>query len=158
VKQTKDSGRRLVFSKTLIPWGSFHITINLLTQTRLLFLLVPLAEVLVIHPLSQTTFLVYQIPYRRCRSIPLGSSPRVEDRGGGFSGYRRKVDSTALPPRKYHRQWKSNKVVKQMVLGSDIGLEETCKMALCGLVGRFSTGTCARKLSLSGWKRFGHHC
>jgi hypothetical protein len=32
----------------------------------------------------------------------IGGSPSIEDRGGGFSGYRRKVDSTALLPRKYH--------------------------------------------------------
>jgi hypothetical protein len=25
-----------------------------------------------------------------------------------------------------------------MVLGSDVGLEETCRLALCGLVGRLS--------------------
>jgi hypothetical protein len=31
--------------------------------------------------------------------------------------------------------WKPNKVTKKLVLGSDIGLEETCLMSLCGLVG-----------------------
>jgi hypothetical protein len=37
-----------------------------------------------------------------------------------------------------------------MVLGSDIGLEETCRMALCGLVGRFSYGNLCKE-SLHVW-------
>ena len=36
------------------------------------------------------------------------------------------------------KAWKTNRKVRKMVLGSDVGLEETCRMALCGLVGRFS--------------------
>jgi hypothetical protein len=34
--------------------------------------------------------------------------------------------------------WKANRKAKRLVLGSDVGLEETCRMALCGLVGRLS--------------------
>jgi hypothetical protein len=34
--------------------------------------------------------------------------------------------------------WKENKHVRRMVLGADVGLEETCRLALCGLVGRLS--------------------
>jgi hypothetical protein len=34
--------------------------------------------------------------------------------------------------------WKPNKVTKNLVLGSDIGLEETYLMSLCGLVGQVS--------------------
>jgi hypothetical protein len=36
------------------------------------------------------------------------------------------------------RLWKAKKGVHKMVLGSDIGLAETCSLALCGLVGRLS--------------------
>jgi hypothetical protein len=36
------------------------------------------------------------------------------------------------------RAWKPNRRVQKMVLGADIELEETCRLALCGLVGRLS--------------------
>jgi hypothetical protein len=36
--------------------------------------------------------------------------------------------------------------LRRMVLGSDIGLEETCRMALCGLVGRFSYGNLRKEI------------
>jgi hypothetical protein len=36
------------------------------------------------------------------------------------------------------RLWKPNKVTKKLLLGSDVGLEETCCMELCGLFGRVS--------------------
>jgi hypothetical protein len=43
----------------------------------------------------------------------------------------------------------TNKSVKRMVLGSDIGLEDTCRMALCGLVGRFTySNLCEEKFSV----------
>jgi hypothetical protein len=34
--------------------------------------------------------------------------------------------------------WRPNKKVRRMVLGDDVGLEETCRLSLCGLVGRLS--------------------
>jgi len=61
-----------------------------------------------------------------------------EDRGGGFYGYSSKADCNTLPQWKYHRQWKSNKVLRRMVLGSD--------MVLCGLVGRFSYGNLRKEI------------
>jgi hypothetical protein len=36
------------------------------------------------------------------------------------------------------RVWKPNKRIRRMVLGLDVGLEETCRLAMCGLVGRLS--------------------
>jgi hypothetical protein len=36
------------------------------------------------------------------------------------------------------RLWKAKKAVHKMVLVSDVGLVETCSLALCGLVGRLS--------------------
>jgi hypothetical protein len=39
----------------------------------------------------------------------------------------------------YRRKlWKANKKAKHLVLGNDVGLEDTCRMALCALVGRLS--------------------
>jgi hypothetical protein len=77
MKQMKDSGRRLVFSKLLIDWGNYHQTLFHLPQTRLLILLVTLAsvpfvKVLTSFPLTQTPFLVYLTRYRRYNTIPLG--------------------------------------------------------------------------------------
>jgi hypothetical protein len=34
--------------------------------------------------------------------------------------------------------WKLNKRNRRMVLGTDVGLDETCRLSLCGLVGRLS--------------------
>jgi hypothetical protein len=36
------------------------------------------------------------------------------------------------------KPWKDNKVKWRFILGSDIGLEDACMMALCTLVGMFS--------------------
>jgi hypothetical protein len=57
--------------------------------------------------------------------------------------------------RKGRRQWATKKTIRRMVLGSDIGLEDTCRMALCGIVGRFAYSNLnAEKLSV--WlERFG---
>jgi hypothetical protein len=49
-----------------------------------------------------------------------------------------KVRVQPSPNGRKRKLWKPNKVTKKLVLGSDIGLEETCHMALCGLVGRVS--------------------
>jgi hypothetical protein len=74
-------------------------------------------------------------------------------------GYRRKADSIALPQRKYRRKWKSNKVLKQLVLGSDIGLEEDVQNGIMWFGWEGShMGNYGRKLFQSSWKRPGHHC
>jgi hypothetical protein len=57
-----------------------------------------------------------EFPSRDQRKVCIQSSP---------SGFKRKL-------------WKANKAAKKLLLGSDVGLEETCRMALCGLVGRVS--------------------
>jgi hypothetical protein len=36
------------------------------------------------------------------------------------------------------RAWRPNKRVRKMVLGEDVGLAETCRLAMCGIVGRLS--------------------
>jgi hypothetical protein len=36
------------------------------------------------------------------------------------------------------KAWKSNRRARRLVLGDGVGLEDLCKMSLCGLVGRFS--------------------
>lgn len=67
-----------------------------------------------------------------------GGNQSYEGNKEGFSGFQKKAVDKNLHTRKYRKQWKSNKVLRRLVLGSDIGLEETCRMSLCGLVGRFS--------------------
>jgi hypothetical protein len=48
--------------------------------------------------------------------------------------------------RKHRKQWTSNKITRKMVLGSDVGLEDTCQLVLCALVGRFAYGhLCSEK-------------
>jgi hypothetical protein len=80
---------------------------------------------------------------------------REEASGAGFTGSRRKVGRTVGPSGGSRRQWKANKVVKRMVLGSDIGLKETCRLALCGLVGRISYRNCVICRSPFGLSRPG---
>jgi hypothetical protein len=36
------------------------------------------------------------------------------------------------------RVWKPNKRDRRMTLGDDVGLENTCRLAMCGLVGRLT--------------------
>jgi hypothetical protein len=48
------------------------------------------------------------------------------------------------------RAWKPNKRVRRMVLGDDVGLEETCKIALCGMVGRLAYSYLADR-PISDW-------
>jgi hypothetical protein len=60
-----------------------------------------------------------------------------------LSGFRRafapsSVRLGTVPTGKKRKIWKPNKVPRELVLGSDISLMETCNMALCGLVGRVS--------------------
>jgi hypothetical protein len=40
--------------------------------------------------------------------------------------------------RKAARAWKPKKTRRRLVIGMDVGLEETCQLALCALVGRFA--------------------
>jgi hypothetical protein len=40
--------------------------------------------------------------------------------------------------KKVTRVWKPKKVRHRLVIGMDVGLEETCKLSLCVLVGRFA--------------------
>jgi hypothetical protein len=48
------------------------------------------------------------------------------------------------------KTWKANRKAKRLVIGSDVGLEQTCRMALCGLVGRISYKSLS-KISLEDW-------
>jgi hypothetical protein len=54
------------------------------------------------------------------------------------------------PSRVRRKAWKPNKKARRMVLGSDVGLEESCRLALCGLVGRLSYPHLADS-SVQGW-------
>jgi hypothetical protein len=130
--------------KNIDTLGCIH-SIRLLSLGHLLLLLVPLAEFLVLRPRSQFIYLVCRIPSRRRRSFALGAVRGLKTEVVVFLVLAERLLVTALSPRKCHREWKSNKVVKRMVLGSDIGLEETCRMALCGLVGRFSYGNLCKE-------------
>jgi len=76
----------------------------------------------------------------------LGYILQKDDRGTVSSPSRFKATSLATIL-KCRRQWETNKLVKRMVLGSDIGLKDTCRMVLYGLVGRFAySNMCAEKL------------
>jgi hypothetical protein len=77
----------------------------------------------------QLFYLAWRIPPRRCLTCS-EYNPQSAKRGGFFSSSRGELTKT-LAPQKSHSQWSSNKVVKRMVLGSDVGLEDTCKLALC---------------------------
>jgi hypothetical protein len=48
------------------------------------------------------------------------------------------------------KAWKPNRLKRKMVLGGDIGLEESCNLALCALVGHLSYRTLCRQ-SLPDW-------
>jgi hypothetical protein len=83
------------------------------------------------------------------KSLPVSG----QEEGGRVYGFPRsqgKVRKALGTPGGRRRQWKENKVIKRMVLGSDIGLEETCRLALCGLVGRLSYCNLC-KVSLPVW-------
>jgi hypothetical protein len=60
-----------------------------------------------------------------------------EHRAQGGKGIRKKL-------------WNSNRSKRRMVMGADIGLEETCNLALCALVGRLSYRSLCKK-SLPAW-------
>jgi hypothetical protein len=67
----------------------------------------------------------------------------LKNKGGNFlrtqgvNGHRVKV-------------WKANKSKRRMVMGEDIGLEESCNLSLCALVGRLSYRSMC-KLPISDW-------
>jgi hypothetical protein len=48
------------------------------------------------------------------------------------------------------RPWKPKKVRRRLVIGMDVGLEETCQLSLCALVGRFAYKS-QSILSFSEW-------
>jgi hypothetical protein len=64
--------------------------------------------------------------------------PKLGVKGDGSSDRHWKSHKNTHPTGVRKRVWKENKRVRRMVLGSDVGLEETCRLALCGLVGRLS--------------------
>jgi hypothetical protein len=41
-------------------------------------------------------------------------------------------------PRRFARMWKLKKTKRGMVSGMDVGLEESCNLSLCALVGIFA--------------------
>jgi hypothetical protein len=77
----------------------------------------------------------------------------------GFSLQKAEGSTASLPSslkakgtatvRNGRRQWVAKKTIRRIVLGFDIGLEDTCQMALCGIVGRFADSNLnAEKLSV----------
>jgi hypothetical protein len=68
---------------------------------------------------------------------------------GSFSSVARGKDKHLSVFRRHKKLWKSNKVHRKMVLGSDVALEDTCRLAFCALVGRFAYGHfCRDKLPI----------
>jgi hypothetical protein len=72
------------------------------------------------------------------------------DKGVLSPGSLRKPHKQPHPTGVRRKLWKANRKVKRMVLGSDVGLEETCRMALCGLVDKISYN-CLSKGPVSAW-------
>jgi hypothetical protein len=68
----------------------------------------------------------------------MAQTPWVPD-GGSYSPEKQR-DQTRINEGtwKGFKPWKLKKGKHRMVLGGDIGLEETCNLALCMLVGRFT--------------------
>jgi len=57
------------------------------------------------------------------------------------------------PPSHYTKFWKPKKTKRRLVLGMDIGLEESCSLALCTLVGRIAYGSRCTS-SMEDWMKF----
>jgi hypothetical protein len=72
-----------------------------------------------------------------CKVLFHSSLSRKAGKGAGNSGISRRL-------------WKAKKTVHKMVMGSYVGLAETCRLVLCGLVGRLSYMYLC-KVSLSDW-------
>ena len=72
-------------------------------------------------------------------------------RTSSLRGHRKPFDPTQ--PVGFHRKvWKANKKAKRLVLGNDVGLEDTCRMELCALVGWISYISLSN-VSLEVWIR-----
>jgi hypothetical protein len=69
----------------------------------------------------------------------------LEEPVRGFVGKRH---STKLST----RVWKPKRTKRSMVLGMDIGLEESCSLAMCALVGRLAYRLFC-KISVSEWMK-----
>jgi hypothetical protein len=55
------------------------------------------------------------------------------------------------------RVWRPKRTKHIMVLGMDVGLEESCNLALCALVGRLAYRSCCKIHSQSGCTVTGNH-
>jgi hypothetical protein len=75
-----------------------------------------------------------------CRSsnqstvLPPGLSNPSLSSLGGFKDPTDQLQSVSS----CRKMWKANKNAKRLVLGNDVGLKDTCGMALCYIVGRLS--------------------
>jgi hypothetical protein len=75
---------------------------------------------------------------------------KLGDKGFFSSNRLRKTHKYPNPTGVHRKLWKENRKVKKMVLGSDMDLEETYRMALCGLVDRPSYNYLSKGL-VSTW-------
>jgi hypothetical protein len=90
------------------------------------------------HPLPGDTFPVSYAPRRLVEFDSLVGSGYIVKRGETYSRTQQKVRIKTNPSGYKIKIWKANKSIKKLVLGFDVGLEETYRMALCGLVNRVS--------------------
>jgi hypothetical protein len=61
-----------------------------------------------------------------------------EKQSRAFTGPNSSEGLPSFLPQGGRRLWRPNKAVQKMVLGSDVGLDETCRLLMCNLVGRLS--------------------
>jgi hypothetical protein len=76
-------------------------------------------------PHSTERLSVTQVHETKDKDKPVFNHIKEGGKGSESTGYSRRL-------------WRAKKSVHKMVLGSDVGLVETCTLVLCGLVGRLS--------------------
>jgi hypothetical protein len=72
------------------------------------------------------------------KSATLGETGSFPTCGEYLPREQRKVRVQSSPSGFKRKLWKPNKAAEKLLLGSDVGLEETCQMALCGFVRHIS--------------------
>jgi hypothetical protein len=75
----------------------------------------------------------------------------------GFSGAHKREHFSVKDKnqKKVARVWKPKRQKRRLVIGMDVGLEETCRLSLCALVGRFAYKTKSNPLFVDWMEKIG---